>query len=198
MQVQLFRVMLVEHQRAERAGVHDLLHHTLVRAIFLEPVLVEMHHVVHASARLADHAAQRNILDAAAEAAGGMPLDVRKINQEAGVLDHAGHLPGFHVLVFPLVQVEITVIGSACRVDGAAQHLLGVTAALAGFHIPGHVRHKGLTAAIFDGLYHLAHEHGVDHRVADVVAQVQLETHRLALHPVAQVQLFEDQVKLGR
>ena len=87
------RVLLIFYQRLMRAGGQDAFKGLPVRAQFAEPVLVVVHHIVHRAARLAGHAAQRQVLDRAAKPAARMTLDVRKVDQEAGILDHSGHLP---------------------------------------------------------------------------------------------------------
>ena len=76
-----------------------------IGALFGEPVRVKVHDVVHGAARLAGHAAQGQVLDRAAKAAAGVALDVGEVDQEAGVLDHAGHVPFLDGLEGVLVWV---------------------------------------------------------------------------------------------
>ena len=122
---------------------------------------------------------------------------MREVDQETGVLHQPGHQPLVDVLEGSLVAIDVFLAGSGRRVDRAAQHFGGVAAFGCAGHVPAHIDDKGLAAAIFDRLHHLAHKDRVDGRIADVVAHVQLERHRLTLHPLAQVEPFQDQVQLG-
>ena len=82
--------------------------------------LLEVHGIMHRAARLADHAAQGQILEGRAEAARGMALGVRQIDQERGVLDHTGHFPVLNVLVRSMMRVEIFLVQSGSGDNGAA------------------------------------------------------------------------------
>ena len=75
--------LLVFHDGFEGTGCGNLRDGSCrVRAVFGEPVLVEMHGVVHLAARLAGHAAQGEVLDGCSEAVGWVSLDVGEVDQE--------------------------------------------------------------------------------------------------------------------
>ena len=107
---------------SKRTGGDDLLQQVLIRAFFREPVRVVVHGVVHVAACLARHAAQRQVLERRAEPAAGMSLHVGEVDQEAGILDHAGDLPLLDALIRALMFVEILLIRSRRGIDGAADH----------------------------------------------------------------------------
>ena len=156
-----------------------------------------MDKVVHFHAGILREAAQRHVLDAAAETAGRMSLHVREVDHEGGFLHQTGDLPLLDVLVGAFVGEVVTIFEPCCGVDRATQHLGGIAARFAAFHVPVHIGHKRLAAAIFDGLYHLAHEDRVHGGIADGIAHVQLDANEFILHPVAQMKLLEDEVQFG-
>ncbi len=197
MHMHFLRVVPVDDNRTERAGFRDLLHHALVRAELFEPVFVVMVGIMDRTTCFSNHAAQRDILERRAKAARRMPFDVGKIDQEAGILHHPRHFPGFHVLVFPLVCVVILLIDPSAGIDRAVQHFAGIPACRAAFHIPIHIDDKGFAAPRFDRLHDLAHKDRVNRGIPDIVANVQFETYCFILDPVAQVQQVQDQIKFG-
>ena len=97
-QVEQLGGLLVLHQGGVRAGGDDALARLRVRAQLGEPVGIELHGVVHGAARLAGHAAQRQVLESRPKAAARVTLDVRQVDQEGGVLDQSGDLPVLDVL----------------------------------------------------------------------------------------------------
>jgi len=70
--------------------------------------------IVHLAARRAGHATQRQVLDGSAKTIAGMAFYVGKVDQEGGILDHAGHFPAADVLVGMLVFIKIFLVRPGC------------------------------------------------------------------------------------
>ena len=172
-----------------RTAGHDALARFGIRTALGEPVLVEVHRVVHRAARLADHAAQRQILERRAKAAAGMSLDVREIDQEGRILNQARHFPLVDVLVRTLVRVEIFLVRAGRREDRAADRLRRIAALFRAARVPVDVGDERLAAAIFDRLDDLAHEDRMHRRVTDIVAGVHFDRDGFILHSIAQVRV---------
>src|SRR5271157_3663827 len=99
MHVEIARIPFIIHQSAERTGSLDLLTQGWVRTLFTKPVAIVVTGIVHGTARFADHAAQRQILETGTKASEGMPFNMGEIYQEAGILDHTGYFPDFDILI---------------------------------------------------------------------------------------------------
>jgi len=135
-QVQLAGVLPVFHQRLEGAGRYNLLAGFFVGAVFAEPVAVKVMHIVHLAARLAGHAAQRQVLESRPKAAAWVPLDVGKVDDERSVMNHAAQLPLGDVLVSPLPGIDVLIAQPVGGVHRAAQGFVAVAALLMPGHIP--------------------------------------------------------------
>ena len=63
-------------------------------------------------------------------------------------------------------------------------------------HIPVNIGNKGRAAAIPNGLHHLAHKDRVERGITNIASRVDLYGYRFALYPLADIQLFDDEVQL--
>ena len=169
-----------------------------VGAFFGEPVRVVVHRVVHRAAGFTHHAAERQVFESRAKATARMSLDVGKIDQEAGILNHPRYFPGFNILVGMFIMgIEILFLDTRRGVHRAAERFGRVTALFRAFRIPIDIHHKGFPAAILHSLHHAAHKDRVDSGIAHIIAGVHLNRHDFIFYPVAQVKLIDNQVELG-
>ncbi len=114
--------LFVFHDGFKRTGSCDLRDGCCrVRAIFGEPVLVEVHNIMHLPARLTSQTAQGEVLDGRSKSIGRMALDMGEIDQEGRILDKAGHFPDLNVLIRSFVFVVVFLIRPGGGIDRAAE-----------------------------------------------------------------------------
>jgi hypothetical protein len=168
-----------------------------VRAFIFEEVWLVVRDIVHRAARCSRHGPQCQILDGRSIGRGGMPFDVRQIDQEVRFLDGASDVEFGQVAMVIGMCHKPLFVNPRRWIDRAADGLGSVAAHMGRRDGGSHIGDERLPTALQHSLHHLSHENRMDDRVTNIEPQVHLDCDALILDALTHPQPLQDQIELG-